>query len=69
MEVNIYNKGFSADLIPKITKRFADFHMEIEFHPEFKFDERMDTGFLPIKLKVNSERSKHYDNIEYVKRM
>jgi hypothetical protein len=65
MDINIYTKGFSADLIPKIKKRFADFHMEIEFHPEFKFDEQTDTGFLPIKLKVHKGYSKQYDNIEH----
>ncbi|MBP8114152.1 MAG: hypothetical protein KAY50_02285, partial [Chitinophagaceae bacterium] len=50
---------------PKIKKRFADFHMDIEFHPEFKFDEQTDTGFLPIKLKVHSGHSRQYDNIDH----
>jgi hypothetical protein len=65
MDINIYTKGFTADLIPKIKKRFADFHMDIEFHPEFKFDEQTDTGFLPIKLKVHTGHSKQYDNIDH----
>lgn len=65
MDINIYTKGFSADLIPKIKKRFRDFHMVIEFHPEFKFDEQTDTGFLPIKLKVHSGYSKQYKNIDH----
>lgn len=65
MDINIYTKEFSADLIPKIKKRFADFHMDIEFHPEFKFDEQTDTGFLPIKLKVHPGHSKQYDNIDH----
>jgi hypothetical protein len=65
MDIKIYSKGFSADLIPKIKKRFADFHMDIEFHPNFKFDEQSNTGFLPIKLKVHSGHSKQYDNIDY----
>jgi hypothetical protein len=39
--------------------------MDIEFHPEFKFDEQTDTGFLPIKLKVHLGHSKQYDNIDY----
>jgi hypothetical protein len=65
IDVNIYTKGFSVDLIPEIKKRFSDFQMYIEFHPEFKFDEQTDTGFLPIKLKVYPEHSKHYDNIDY----
>ncbi|MGG9964090.1 hypothetical protein [Ferruginibacter sp. SUN106] len=65
MDINIYTKGFSAGLIPGIKKRFADFNMEIEFHPEFKFDEQADTGFLPIKLKVHTGHSKQYDNIKH----
>ena len=65
MDINIYTKGGSADLIPKMKKRFADFHMDIEFHPEFKFDEQTDSGFLPIKLKVHSGHSKQYDNIDF----
>jgi len=65
MDINIYTKGFSAHLIPKIKKRFADFHMDIEFHPEFKFDEEKDSGFLPIKLKVHSGHSRQYDNIDH----
>ena len=65
MDINVYTKEFSADLLPKIKKRFADFHMEIEFHPEFKFDEQTDTGFLPIKLKVHTGHSMQYDNIDH----
>jgi hypothetical protein len=65
MDINIYTKGYSEDLIPKIKKRFEDFHMDIEFHPEFKFDEQSDTGFLPIKLKVYSGHSTQYDNINH----
>ncbi|MCE3279338.1 MAG: hypothetical protein K0S44_1529 [Bacteroidetes bacterium] len=62
MDINIYTKGLSPDLIPKIRKRFTDFSMDIEFHPEFKFDEKTDTGFLPIKLHVQKGHSKAYDD-------
>ena len=65
MDINIYTKGFSRDLIPKIKKRFGDFHMDIEFDPKFKFDEQTDTGFLPIKLKMHRGHSKQYDKIDY----
>jgi hypothetical protein len=65
MDINIYTKGLTAALIPEMKERFADFHMEIEFHPEFKFDEQADTGFLPIKLKVHKGYSEQYDNIEH----
>ena len=62
MDINIYTKGLSVDLLPKIKKRFADFNMDIEFHPDFKFDEQTDTGFLSLKLKVHNGHSKHYDD-------
>ncbi|TND10008.1 MAG: hypothetical protein FD123_690 [Bacteroidetes bacterium] len=62
MDINLYTKGLSADLLPEIKKRFADFHMDIEFHPEFRFDEDEDAGFLPIKLKVVPGRLKQYDD-------
>ena len=61
MDLNIYTKGLSSDLLPKIKKRFADFSMNIEFHPDFKFDEQTDSGFCPIKLKLQSGHSKLYD--------
>lgn len=65
MDLNIYTKTLSVDLIPKIQKRFKDFRMDIEFHPEFKFDETTDTGFLSIKLKVHPGHSKRYDKIDF----
>lgn len=65
MDINIYTKELSAGLIPKIIKRFADFDMDIEFHPKFKFDEKADIGFLPIKLKLVLGKSKQYDNINH----
>src|SRR6218665_2251773 len=65
MDITVYTKELSEDLIPKIKKRFTDFHMDIEFHPDFKFNEDDDIGFLPIRLKVRPGRSKHYDKIGY----
>lgn len=62
MDVNIYTANLSVDLIPKIKARFADFHMDVEFHPNFRFDEREDAGFLPIKLQMHKGRSKNYDD-------
>lgn len=65
MNMTIYTKELTADVIPKIKERFADFHMEIDFHPRFKFDEQTDTGFLPVKLKVRKGHSNQYDNIDH----
>ena len=65
MDLNIYTKELSKELIPKIVKRFKDLKMDVEFHPEFKFDLKKDDGFLPIKLKVENGNSKQYDKIEF----
>jgi hypothetical protein len=65
LDLNIYTKSLSADLISKIQHRFLDFRMEISFHPDFKFDEKADTGFLPIKLKVLPGVSRNYDSLNY----
>ncbi len=65
MDINIYTGELSANLIPKIQKRFADLYMDIEFHPEFKFDDLEDIGFLPIKFKIHPGHSKQYDNISF----
>ena len=65
MDLNIYTKDISIDLIPRIKKRFKDFKMDIEFHPNFKFDQKKDVGFLPIKLNVDSGFSKQYDKIDF----
>ncbi|PWU01916.1 MAG: hypothetical protein C5B52_06515 [Bacteroidetes bacterium] len=64
MDLNIYTQPLSSDLIPKIKKRFADYKMDVEFHPDFKFNEEADTGFLPIKLKVLQAKTRHYDLFE-----
>lgn len=64
MDITIYTKELSADLIPKIKERFSDFQMDIEFHPRFKFDEQA-KGFLPVKLKIRKGHSKQYDNIDF----
>ena len=65
MDLNIYTKELSIELIPKIIKRFKDLKMDVEFHPDFKFDQKKDVGFLPIKLGVEKGVSKQYDKIEF----
>ena len=65
MDLNIYTKDISFNLIPKIKERFKDFKMDVEFHPNFKFDEKNDIGFLPIKLNVETGHSKKYDKIDF----
>jgi hypothetical protein len=62
MDLNVYTKGLTRDLLPLIKKRFADFSMDIEFHPDFQLDEETDSGFCPIKLKMHQGQSNLYDN-------
>ena len=61
MDLNIFINTISSDLLQEMKNRFKDFAMEIEFHPDFKFDENQDTGFCPIKLKIEEGHSSHYD--------
>lgn len=65
MNITIYTKELSADLIPAIKKRFADFQMKVDFHPAFKFDEQADAGFLPVRLQVLPGLSRQYNSIDH----
>lgn len=65
MNISIYTKEFSAGLIQQIKSRFADYHMDIEFHPSFKLNEQTDQGFLPIKLNIQPGSLPRYNHIEY----
>ena len=40
MDLNVYTKELPPELIPKIQNSFSDFQMDVEFHPEFKFNEQ-----------------------------
>ena len=61
MDLNIFANKISSDLLPKMKNRFKELSMEIELHPDFKFDEHNDSGFCPIKLNVEKGHSNHYD--------
>lgn len=65
MNLSIYTKNPSSDLIPKIIERFSEHHMLIEFHPDFSFDEGKDQGFLPIKFRMKPGYSTIYDQIDH----
>ena len=65
MDLNIYTKNLTPDLISRIEKEFETKSMQVEFHPDFKFDEEDDEGFCPIKLKVKNGQSKYYDSFKY----
>lgn len=65
MDLNIYTKDISFHLIAKIKQRFKDFKMDVEFHPNFKFDQKNDVGFLPIKLNFEAGHSEKQDTIDF----
>ena len=50
LDIIVYCKQLSDDLIPKIVKRLNDYEMVVEVHPEFSFSDQ--TGFLPFKFKL-----------------
>ena len=54
LNINVYCKEISKELIPKIVKRLNDFDMVVEVHPDFKFDKETDTGFLPFKFRFKN---------------
>lgn len=54
LDIKVYCKQISADLVPKILKRLNDYDMVVEVHPDFKFDEENDTGFVPFKFRLKN---------------
>lgn len=64
MDLKVYTKNLKIELLPFIIKRFTNYGIDIEFHPEFKFDIDNDHGFLPVKFKLDKGISKHYDQYE-----
>jgi hypothetical protein len=54
LDIKVYCKQVSSDLVPKVIKRLNDYDMDVEVHPEFKFDEEADTGFIPFKFRLKN---------------
>ena len=50
LDITVYAKQLSNDLIPKIQARLNDFEMTCEIHPEFSFIDQ--NGFLPFKFRL-----------------
>ena len=50
LDLNVYCKELSDDLIPKIVKRLNQYEMIVEIHPDFSFTNQ--TGFLPFKFRL-----------------
>ncbi len=54
LDLNVYCKNLSVDLVPKIISRLNDFDMVVEVHPDFKLDQENDTGFVPFKFRLKN---------------
>lgn len=54
LDLKVYCKNLSADLVPEIVKRLNDFDMVVEVHPDFKLDQENDTGFVPFKFRLKN---------------
>ena len=54
LDIKVYCKQVSADLVPKIIKRLNNYDMIVEVHPDFKFDEEEDNGFLPFRFRLKN---------------
>jgi hypothetical protein len=52
LDLNVYCKKLSADLVPIIVKRLNDFDMVVEVHSDFKLDQEHNTGFVPFKFRL-----------------
>ncbi len=52
LDIRVYTKQLSNDLIPKIIKRLNDFEMVCEVHPTFSFNDQ--EGFLPFKFRLTN---------------
>ena len=54
----VYCNEVSPNLVPKLMKRLNDFDMVAEVHPDFRFDQESDSGFLPFKFQL---KNPHHD--------
>ncbi|PVY40253.1 hypothetical protein [Pontibacter virosus] len=52
LDINVYTKDLSDDIIPQIVKRLNDYEMVVEVHPDFSFENQ--TGFLPFKFRLKN---------------
>lgn len=52
LDLQVFTKSLSDDLVPKIVKRLNDFDMVVEVHPDFFFSNQ--SGFLPFKFSFKT---------------
>ncbi|MDJ1467770.1 hypothetical protein [Xanthocytophaga flava] len=54
LNITVYCKQVSPDLIPQIMRRLNEYDMIVEVYPAFKFDQQKDIGFLPFKFRLKN---------------
>ncbi len=64
LDLNVYCKELSDDLISKIVKRLNEYEMTVEIHPEFSF--KTQTGFLPFKFRLTNPPIETLNNADLV---
>lgn len=52
LDLQVYTKQLSDNLIPQIIKRLNEYDMVVEIHPDFSFSNQ--TGFLPFKFQLTN---------------
>lgn len=52
LEINVYCKELTDDLLPKIVKRLNDYDMIVEVHPDVVLTSQ--TGFCPFKFQLTN---------------
>ncbi len=52
LDIIVYCKQVSEDLVPKFMKRLNDYDMVVEASPSFAFNEETDSGFVPFKFRL-----------------
>ena len=66
LDITVYCNSISENLVPKILERLNDFDMNVEIHPNFKFDQKNDTGFLPFKFRFKEPKFEILQNKDLV---
>lgn len=52
LDISVYCKELTDDLMPKIVKRLNDYDMIVEVHPDVMFTNQ--TGFCPFKFQLTN---------------
>jgi hypothetical protein len=54
LDIQVYTKNLSDELIPKIVERLNDYEMNVEIYPNFSFKDH--SGFLPFKFQLTNTK-------------